>query len=448
MPGLYLPSENEFDPSTDDFILKVVTKERRYKHFDLPLTNSERVQAIDFSHEGTPHRFLPLLGFSDEARRYVRNAAGVREIKVKKRPIRFAGHADAAYLQAYAEYLNKFYEQSLDHDGISGSVLAYRKGGGTNIHHAKALFDEIQSRGNCTVFVMDISKFFDSIDHMLLRDEIAGLLSVTRLEGHHATVWKNITRYSWVETVDLDKRLGRKRNGHGRVCSPTDFVNHVRGRKNGLVRTNDQIFGIPQGTPVSGLYANIYLHTFDREMVAWCIRHGGSYRRYSDDIAVVLPLEAKAKDVVAAIEGMLADVKLEMSVDKTGKADFQGGQLVSASPIQYLGFIFDGQQALIRQSSLDAYRGKMRRGIHAKMVAAKAKNILPSQVFKRECLSRYTHLGKRRNFLRYAYKAADIMESPAIRHQVAHHVTWFSRAWKKEIAEVFGNQNGMSTARP
>ncbi len=37
MPGFYLPSENEFDPSTDDFVLPVVSKERRSKHFDLPL---------------------------------------------------------------------------------------------------------------------------------------------------------------------------------------------------------------------------------------------------------------------------------------------------------------------------------------------------------------------------------------------------------------------------
>lgn len=29
-----------------------------------------------------------------------------------------------------------------------------------------------------------------------------------------------LTRYSWFETEDLDKLLGRKRNGHGRVCSP------------------------------------------------------------------------------------------------------------------------------------------------------------------------------------------------------------------------------------
>ena len=438
MPGFYLPSENEFDPSTNDFVLPVVSKERKYKHFDLPLRESDRDQVIDFTREDEPHRFLPLLGFTDEARRYVRKASGAREIKVKERPIRFAGHADAAYLQAYAAHLNGFYERALVEDGTSGSVLAYRRGGGTNIHHAKALFDEIRSRGDCTVFAMDISGFFDCLDHTILRDEVAGLLGVKRLEGHHANVWKNVTRYSWVETADLDELLGRKRNGHGRVCSPGDFADHVRGRKDGLVRTHDQTFGIPQGTPVSGLYANIYLRTFDREMIARCGRYGGSYRRYSDDIAVVLPLGAKVHHVIAVVEKMLADFGLAMSVDKTDTADFRGGLLASLTPIQYLGFTFDGQKTLIRPSSLDAYRGKMRRGIHAKMIAAKAKKILPSEVFQRESLSRYTHLGKRRNFLRYAYKTADVMGCPEIRRQVAHHVTWFNRAWKREATKVFG----------
>lgn len=438
MPGFYLPSEDEFDPSTDDLVVPSFLKERKYKHFDLPLRQSGRDLLIDFSKEDKSHRFLPLLGFTDEARRYVRSASGVREVKMKPRPIRFAAHADAAYLQEYANHLNGFYERALVKDGTSVSVLAYRRGGGTNIHHAKALFDEIRARGDCTVFAMDISGFFDCLDHTMLRDEVAGLLDMTRLEGHHATVWKNLTRYSWVETIDLDALLGRKRKGHGRVCSPSDFLEHVRKRTGGLIRTHDQTFGIPQGTPVSGLYANIYLRTFDRQMSAVCRQYGGSYRRYSDDIAVVLPHGAKVRHVVAVVEKMLADFGLAMSVDKTDFADFKGGLLLSRTPIQYLGFIFDGQKTLIRPSSLDAYRGKMRRGIHAKMIAAKAKKVLPSEVFKRESLSRYTHVGKRRNFLRYAHKAAEIMNSPEIKQQVKGHMTWFKRAWDREALKVFG----------
>jgi len=450
MPGFYQPSENEFDLSTDDFVALPLSKERRYKHFDLPLRECDRELNIDFSHETKPHRFWPLLGFTDLTSRYVRKLGSngnwlrddsgkfVREVKEKPRPIRFAGHEDAAYLQAYAAHLNEFYERALKADNTSASVLAYRKGGGTNIHHAKSLFDEIVERGDCSVFAMDISGFFDCLDHKLLRDEVANLLSTDRLEGHHATVWKNVTRYSWVETVDLDTLLGRKRNGQGRICSPQNFVDHVQGRKHGLIRKHDQDFGIPQGTPISGLYANIYLRTFDREMIAWCKSNGGSYRRYSDDIAVVLPLGAKLKHVVGVVEKMLADFNLAMSAAKTETADFKKGFLISQTPIQYLGFTFDGVKTLIRASSLDAYRLKMRRGIHAKLVAAKMKDVPSPIVFERELRSRYTHAGKRRNFLRYAYKASDIMGSDEIRKQVKSHMTWFERVWEKEVGRVYG----------
>ena len=174
-------------------------------------------------------------------------------------------------------------------------------------------------------------------------------------------------------------------------------------------------------------------------MTAWCGQYGGSYRRYSDDIAVVLPLGSKVRHVVAVVEKVLADYGLTMSVDKTDTADFKGGLLVSPTPIQYLGFTFDGQKTLIRASSLDAYRNKTRRGIHAKMIAAKFKKVLPSEVFKRECYSRYTHLGKRRNFLRYAYRASNVMGCPEIKQQVSQHMKWFNRAWKKEVTKVFGS---------
>ena len=450
MPGFYLPSEDEFDPSIDDFVPVAVSKERRYKHFDLPLSSDDRKLNIDYTLEAKPHRFWPLLGFTNLTRRYVRekdtngdwlrdaNGSFVRSVVEKPRPIRFAGHEDAAYLQGYATHLNGFYEQALKKDGTSDAVLAYRKGGGTNIHHAKALFDEITERGNCSVFAMDISGFFDCLDHTILRDEVAELLGVDRLEGHHGTVWKNVTRYSWVETTDIETLLGRKRNGQGRVCSPKDFIGHVQGRKNGFIRKHDLSYGIPQGTPVSGLYANIYLRSFDREMIAQCKRYGGSYRRYSDDIAVVLPPGAKVGHVVAVVEKMLADFGLAMSVGKTDMADFRAGMLISPTPIQYLGFTFDGKQTLIRPSSLDAYRHKMRQGIHAKIIEAKMQNIPSFEVFKREALSRYTHKGKRRNFPRYAYKAADIMNSLEIRQQVKPHMMWFNRAWEREVAKVYG----------
>jgi len=205
-----------------------------------------------------------------------------------------------------------------------------------------------------------------------------------------------------------------------------------------LVRKHDLEYGIPQGTPVSGLYANIYLRTFDLEISQLLASFGGSYRRYSDDIAIVLPLGAKQPHVVGVIEKLLADFSLALSVGKTETADFNQGVLASEKPIQYLGFTYDGRSSLIRPSSMDAYRSKMKHGIHAKLVAAKQKGVPSYNVFKRQPLSRYTHKGKRRNFIQYAYKAADVLGAPEIRHQVKDHIRWFNDAWDREVVKVYG----------
>lgn len=436
MPGFYLPNEDEFDPNSDDFVSKCETSERNYKHFDLPLSDKERKKPYVLSANSPRHRFWPLLGYSKSTRKYLIGPDDEKIIKSKDRPIRFASHADAAYLQAYAEWLSNWYERSLAADEISSSVLAYRKGGSTNIHHAKSLFDEIRSRGDCQVFALDISGFFDNLNHEHLRRELCGILDAGGLDGHHWDVFKNITRYSWVDTAELDRVLGRKRNGKGRICSPDDYRKHVR--SGGLIKKHQFIYGIPQGTPVSGLYANIYLRTFDREMISFVKSHGGSYRRYSDDIAIVLPIGFERDNLVDLVRKRLSSFHLEISEGKTETATFMGGKVISEKPIQYLGFTFDGDRTLIRASSLDAYRAKMRRGIHAKLVAAKKKRIASHVVYKRELLSKYTHLGIRRNFIQYAYKASDIMSSREIREQVKHHMKWFGRAWGGEVDKVYG----------
>lgn len=192
VPGFYLLEQDEYDPSTEDFVpqflLPAVAKLRTYKHFAPPLKEKERSKVFDFSSESQKHRFLPLLGFTDTTVRFERDGTGIKKQKTKERPIRFAGHRDAFYLQAYAAYLNEYYESSLLSDGISDSVLAYRRGGSTNIHHAKSLFCEIKTRKNCAVLAMDISGFFDNINHLYLRDQVCGILDAERLTGHHLTV--------------------------------------------------------------------------------------------------------------------------------------------------------------------------------------------------------------------------------------------------------------------
>ena len=438
MPGPDLEDEDVFDIEADDFIALSMTKSRKYRHFDSPIDQTRLQAGFTLRNSDPTHRFLPLLGYTDQKRRVYRDSDKRLRLNKKPRPIRFASHEDAAYLQAYAQHLSTRYERTLAECELDSTVLAYRPTGLTNIHHAKSLFDEILEKRNCTVTALDISGFFDTLSHSHLKQELADMLGTARLQGHDWAVFSNMTRYSWVEIDEIDQLLGKERALGDRICTPQQFKDYIRGTKGGLVQVHDYDFGIPQGTPISGLYANIYMQSFDKAMRDFTKRHGGSYRRYSDDIAIVLPNGDVNDDVVDYTQKLLADYALCLSEDKTDRSTFSGEPPTADQSIQYLGFTFDGRRTLIRSSSINLYRKKMRRGIHAKIVAAKMNEIAQNEIHQREARSRYTHVGKRRNFLKYAYRAADILDAPEIREQVKRHVTWFERSWKREIFRVYG----------
>lgn len=54
--------------------------------------------------------------------------------------------------------------------------------------------------------------------------------------------------------------------------------------------------GIPQGIGISTLLSNIYMLPFDREISAFVNQHGGLYRRYCDDIMIIIPHDSELKD--------------------------------------------------------------------------------------------------------------------------------------------------------
>ena len=175
-----------------------------------------------------------------------------------------------------------------------------------NIHHAKVIvLMRSGHAGDCTVFAMGTFSGFlsDCLDHTLLRDEIRALPSWSGpgLERHRrARYERTLPRIRGLEPEDLGLScLGRKRNGHGRVCSPADFVGTCpcgRKRLDLFVTHSQEPFRHSTRYPISGTSsANIYSlrWTFDGEMIAWVSNLGGSYGRYSDDIRVILLRGAK-----------------------------------------------------------------------------------------------------------------------------------------------------------
>lgn len=431
----YAPEDDQFDPRTDDF----VSKERKYTHFDLPLTEAERTGITFSDSDIIAHSFWPLLGFVEVERRAKRDASGQLVFEDKERAIKFGSHKDAALLEFYAKDLSIKYEKFLQSKNYSQSILAYRKGVGNNIDQAKSIFDEIRARKNCIAIALDIKGFFDNIDHKVLKSCLLDMHGEHQLDNPAYKVFERMTKFEWVDSDLLKNRLGPKYGRSGRICTSKEFRDNVRGIQPSLINKNKAGIGIPQGTPLSGLYANISLTSFDHEIHSYLESLDGSYRRYSDDIAVIIPATMSSDDVLTHIVAKLREIGLEISPKKTEIRKFSTDQngLSSDRPFQYLGFTFDGKKILIRQSSLARYYSKMHSGIKSKIRAAKNGEIDADKIFLRELFKRYTHFGKRRNFPRYAYSASEKLESPEIRRQLRRHFYIFKKALRYYINRAY-----------
>ncbi len=91
--------------------------------------------------------------------------------------------------------------------------------------------------------------------------------------------------------------------------------------------------GTPQGSPISPLLANIYLHVLDR---FWTTTHGqtGKMIRYCDDFVIICRSEYQARRALNAVKGLLERLSLLIHPVKTRvvKSDEEG--------FDFLGFHF------------------------------------------------------------------------------------------------------------
>jgi hypothetical protein len=88
--------------------------------------------------------------------------------------------------------------------------------------------------------------------------------------------------------------------------------------------------GIPQGSPISPLLANIYLHEFDCQMA----EAGHALVRYADDFVICAGSQTRAINALNAAEAGLTSVGLSLNTAKTGIA-------APADTVRFLGWEFD-----------------------------------------------------------------------------------------------------------
>ncbi len=105
--------------------------------------------------------------------------------------------------------------------------------------------------------------------------------------------------------------------------------------------------GTPQGSPISPLLANLFMHyAFDR----WMAREhpGCPFERYADDIVAHCDSEEQARSLLAAIADRLGAVGLELHPDKTKIVfckDANRRGMAEHTSFDFLGYTFRGRLA-------------------------------------------------------------------------------------------------------
>ena len=385
-------------------------KPRGYKHFDAPVGDNFALRTLDpvFVEK---HSWLPLIHYTKRVKRYKPNEG---RTVFKERPIMYASHRDACILARYSAELTRLLDEYYEEAGLTENVIAYRKLGRSNFDFASDAYRFAQNHVPCVVLCFDITGFFDNLNHRILKDRLKRILSVSELPSDWYRVFRHVTHHSVISREELaahpvfGPRLNRS--------APEPFATIAEVIAAGIqIKTNDEPFGIPQGTPISSALSNLYMMDVDREIVDLCETTNALYQRYSDDILIIC-----AADHEHLISTTLADVikshRLELKTEKSERAVFDSG---NQDVFQYLGFNISPQGAVIRPGSIARQWRKLRRSIartKKKGVAAIAEG-KASTIFTRKLRRRFQPVGVR-NFSSYARKSAKAFGSKKIVRQV------------------------------
>lgn len=406
-----------------------------YLHFDnrVHADDISKVESLVSDRDAVAkHAFYPLIRFYKPKFKVIRDDRGKVKLEEGTRPLCYSAHLDSLIYSFYSQALSVRYEDLLKNLNLSENVIAFRKlidqktgDSKSNIHLANDAFEAIKSLGEVKVFAFDIRKFFDTLDPRILKRAWKSILGVPELPDDHYNLFKALTNFSFVDRELLFDQFEvtgvPNRKKMSRVCSAEDFRKKVRGNR----MIQNQRLGIPQGTPISAVLANIYMLSFDVSVAKIMNEVGGKYFRYCDDILCIVPSNSLI-DVEQVIVAELAKIELSLNTDKTEDTLFflKDGKLTSKKPIQYLGFVFDGQRKFIRPGSIYKYRREAKAAFNLSLKTQdkfnrirRARGEAPHPIYLKKFYRKYTHVGSR-NFISYGLWAADIMKSQAIRQQM------------------------------
>ncbi|MDY4575287.1 MAG: reverse transcriptase domain-containing protein [Intestinibacter sp.] len=429
-------------------------KNKKYVHFDSKKKPSQCIKNIKNSEWVAHHGFYPFIHYVIKSKKSI-SSEKIRKNKPKTREIYYSSHIDRYIYQYYGNKLNNAYNKIAKRYCINKSAIAYRNifNGKCNIHFAKEVIDFISKQEKAFVYVSDFSKFFDRLNHKYLKEKLCEVLEVDKLPKEHYAIYKNIINFTYVERDDIlsYKKIDEKKfKKLDKIFDTTQEFQEFK--KNGYLKKHKDSengklgIGIPQGSSISAVYSNIYMIDFDKQINDYVTSNKGIYRRYCDDIIIVIPIENSNEDYIKHVK-KIEDIEskvpnLKINKVKTSKFIYKEKELVDVEgtnkkSFNYLGFYFDGKVVKIRDRSLFKYYSRMYRKVD---IVCKYSTKFGRKVYRRKLYRLYSHLGakvsknnkkkhKYGNFLTYAYKAYEIFGEDnnyknLIRLQVARH-------WKK-----------------
>jgi len=441
-----------FDDNEEKYISK------RYLHFDKRVHLNGKIKNYLMNPDKVAsHAFFPLIYFPLEFEKFneEKKRLGERPVKSKKREIMYASHLDNFVYKYYAEKLNDYYNFWLERNNLDECSIAYRnnKKGRSSIHFSAEVISTICNFKNCYIIVGDFEDFFGSLDHQLLKKRLSNVMETERLADDWYNIFKSVTKYSFYEKSVLESNLGKDRKFFEKKKfiyfeSVKDFRDFKKKHK---VQRNDEAFGIPQGTAISAVMANVYASTLDKDLNELVRELGGFYRRYSDDFIVVIPkyfyneLElTKFINVKADIFKTIKEHGLKINADKTDCFYFSENKIVDLKKlnfgkIDYLGFQFNGSSVRMREKSIYKFYRKAY-SLIKKGKDVQAEKGLQKPIYRRRIYRLYTDLGveapNHGNFISYAKKAQFIFDRDS--PKTNNLMMWQLENRKKKVEKMLG----------
>lgn len=183
---------------------------------------------------------------------------------------------------------------------------------GRSAHDALRAAQKHARDGKDWVVDIDISKFFDHVNHDILMGRVARVIRDKRMLG---LIGKYLRSGALVE---------------------------------GVVIVSEE--GTPQGGPLSPLLANIYLDALDRELD----RRGHCYCRYADDCNIYVSSQAAAERTLASVQAWIEKhLRLKVNTVKSGT-----GRVWER---KFLGFRLDRKGRIgVAPESIERFKTKVR----------------------------------------------------------------------------------------